>query len=370
MKGKNLRLADRVLGSCLYELYGLSPRRRKNTGKRLIAIKLWAIGESVLILPALKALHSKGYKISVLCTDQNSKVFEDITFIENVFVLELSPLKIRSLMSTIRKKMFGVCIDFEPYTKFSAVLCYQSGASTRIGFSNRSSLYTKSVEPDEDLHAVKNFVNLASQLEKIPYPKGLVKLNFRTGDMKSVEKLLDSYRIKKTDMLIGIHAGSAGSSTSRRWETNKFAKLCDALLKKHNVKIILIGNGDESEINKEIYDHIENKDKVFDLANKFNLKELFALMTKFNIFIANDSGPMHISAAMGTPTIGLFGPNLPERFGPYGKGHKGIYKGHGIPAVRPFKGMFSENSEIKKIEVSDVLAVVDSILRQSGHIRH
>jgi heptosyltransferase II len=369
MKGKTLRFADRFLGSMLYTAYGLSAVKPKTTGKKLLAIKLWAIGESVLILPALKALHSKGYKISVLCTQQNSGIFEGLGFIQDVFVLELSPLKIRSMMSKIRKKCFGVCVDFEPYTKFSAVLCYQSGASVRVGFSNRPSLYTNDVEPNEDIHAVKNFINLASRLEKIKYPDKLVQLCFTASDKRNVEKILETFGIKKYDVLIGMHTGSAGSSLSRRWETDKFARLCDEILKKYNAKILLIGNGSESVINKEVCDKVKNKERVFDLSGKFSLKELIALMPRLNLFIANDSGPMHISAAMGTPTIGLFGPNLPERFGPYGKEHVGIYKGHGKAAVRPFKGTFSDNSEIKKIEVADVMKVADTILHQSVRTR-
>jgi heptosyltransferase-2 len=371
MKGKTLRLVDKILGSLLYAVYGVFSkiRKRKAVGKKLLAIKLWAIGESILILPALKALHAKGYKISVLCTAQNSKIFEGLNFIDNVFILDLGVVKIFSMMSHIRKRNFGTCIDFEPYTKFSAVLSYLSGAGTRIGFSNRPLLYTKSVEPIENIHAVKNFINLASEFGKIPYPKNLVELSFSATDKKSVEKLLDSYRVKKYDTLIGVHAGSASSSTSRRWETNKFAGLCDVLLKKYNAKIILIGSDEEKEINEEIYEQTEVKEKIIDLSGKIGLKELIYLVTKLDLFIANDSGPMHVSSAMGTPTIGLFGPNLPERYGPYGKNHKGIYKGHGTPAVRPFKGVFSENFEIKKIEVNDVLKVADSILRQSGRIR-
>jgi len=360
MNSNILRLLDNVIGVILYHIFGLFSKANGAKGKKILAIKLWALGESVLILPALKALHASGYKIYVLATKHNMAVFEGHNFIEDVIVLKLNPIKIMKTMKNIRKSQMNICIDFEPYTKFSAVLSYLSGAKKRIGFNNRPKLYTKAIAPNEDMHAVRNFVNLANALKKSDCPKELIPLNFSKEDMHEAEKMLKENGIA-SDNLVGIHAGSAGSSLSRRWPDDRFAELCDKLIKKYNVKIVLVGSKGEKKINERIIKMANHKDCIFDFSGKLMLKELFALMKKLKLFIANDSGPMHIAAAMGVPTIGLFGPNLPERYGPFGKRNIGIYKGNGIAAVLPFRGKFGENHEINKISVDDVMDAVKKI---------
>ncbi|MBI2653126.1 glycosyltransferase family 9 protein, partial [Candidatus Woesearchaeota archaeon] len=92
-------------------------------------------------------------------------------------------------------------------------------------------------------------------------------------------------------------------------------------------------------------------------------------------FIGNDAGPMHIAAAQGVKTIGLFGPNLPIRFGPYGKGNTSLYKGYNCefsPCINVHKGqvpdcLYPRNSNdyqkcMKNISVNDVLKEVEKLI--------
>lgn len=367
MENKILRFSDKIIGSILYGFFYIVCKlsKPKKRGNNILAIKLWAIGESVLVLPALKTIKAEGKgRLFVLVTKQNMHVFRNLDFIDGVIKLNLNPVKMFKISRKLKKRGIGMCIDFEPYTKFSAVMAYLSGAKTRIGFGNRPKLYTKIIQADENIHAVKNFINLANGLpslsRKIKYPEKLVPLKYSKEDEKCVTEKLKEHGIGKKDMLIGMHAGSASSSLSRRWSEEKFAELCNKLIDKYDAKIILVGSESESVINKSIINMTGNGN-ILNFAGEINLKELFALMKKLKLFVANDSGPMHIAAAMGTPTIGLFGPNLPEHYGPYGKRHIGLYKGNGIPSVRPFRGIFGENQEIDKIRVADVLESVKKI---------
>jgi heptosyltransferase-2 len=364
MNGKLLRFADKVAGSLLYGIYGSFSNKyaQKPGDQNVLAIKLWALGESVLILPALRSLSDNGYRISVIVTKQNKAIFEGLDFIDEVIVLKLGLLKLRKAVKIVKNLNFDTCIDFEPYTKFSAVLSYLSGAKMRIGFNNRPKLYTNVVKPIENMHAVKNFVNLINVLEKVSYPEKLEPLYFSKADENSMSAVLKRCGAKITETMIGIHAGSASSSLSRRWSEERFAKLCDKIIEKYNAKIFLVGSQNEEDINQRIISMMRHKEGAINLAGKLSLKQFFALCKKFDLFIANDSGPMHIAAAMGVKTIGLFGPNLPERYGPYGKKCMGLYKGNGIPAIMPFQGKFSENNEMSKIKVDDVLGAVEKLL--------
>ena len=112
-------------------------------------------------------------------------------------------------------------------------------------------------------------------------------------------------------------------------------------------------------------------DSAVSLAGKTSIKQTFRIIGKCRILIGNDSGPMHIGAAMGTPTIGLFGPNLPVRWRPFGKKNRYVYKPIKCsPCINVHLGKVPEcrygkdNRCMKLIEVKDVMEAVDSIIEE------
>jgi len=364
MKAKLLRIADKYVSFPIYLFSSLIVRflSSKKGGRKVLGIKLWALGETVTIMPALKALKERGYKIHVLATPANKSILEGSDFIDELIIMEINPLSILRTMNYLRKKRFQYAIDFEPYTKFSAVISCLTLADKRIGFSNRKLLYTDSIEFNENSHAVENFINLVNIIEKIDYPEGLVKIHLNPDDRKFAEN--EVKKMKK--FIVGIHAGSAGSSISRRWPEEKFAELCDRIIEKYNADIVLFGT--EKEINNKIISLMKNK--PMDMAGKLSLKRSIALMEKMDLFICNDSGPMHMSAAMGTTTIGLFGPNSPERYGPYGKKNLAVYKKPECsPCIIVPKGKFPECENpicMKEITVNDVMEAVARSIKIRG----
>ncbi|MBS3103321.1 glycosyltransferase family 9 protein, partial [Candidatus Woesearchaeota archaeon] len=201
--------------------------------------------------------------------------------------------------------------------------------------------------------------------------KNLVKLDYCTEDRKKVESLLKSYNIEKKDFLIGFGVGAAESAKSRMWPKERFAELADWLIERHNAKIILIGNNDEKKLVNEIMNLIKNKKNSFDFAGKINVREMFYLISLCRLFIGNDSGPMHVAAAQGVKTIGLFGCNLPVRFEPFGKGNYAIYKKSTQDAcINVHLGQVDEcrygmeNACVRKIQVEDVIEVVNKIVKK------
>ncbi len=359
MNGKLLRLVDRYLGTLLYLLLAALPRMHGQDNNKVLAIKLWALGETVLVLPAVKALSDKGYSVSILVTKNNKDIVSGIGFLDEVISFDpKSPLDLIKTIAYIRRKKYGITVDFEPYTRFSSILSYLSGAGRRIGFGNRPLLYTETMLPDEDIHAVINFVNLSRLLCRAETPKNLVRLHAGSASEAWVKKFLAENKIKKNDLLIGMHAGSGASSIARRWPEDRFALLCRKL-EKYNAKIVLVGN--ETELNERIHSMAGN---TINAGGKMGVKKLIAFAGRCRLFIANDSGLMHIAAAMGTPTIGLFGPNTPQRYGPFGSRCTGIYKGRGVAFIRPFRGVFPEKFRedyVKNITVEDVLKASEKL---------
>ena len=135
-------------------------------------------------------------------------------------------------------------------------------------------------------------------------------------DKKSEEKweYLFSGKIDKAEEIrIGINPG--GDRQNRRWNPDNYAFVADKLIERLNAKVVLLGGTGEEEISR----HIENKmrNDAIDLAGKLTLSELTYIISQFDLLVTNDSGPMHIAAAVKTPLVAIFGPENPALMGPY-----------------------------------------------------
>ena len=378
---KLIKLFDRFFGipCCLFlgmiRLFAKKKIPEKEKTKNILFIQLWGIGETILTLPAIKALKERYKKtsIEVLCTQRNKDVYFNCKFISKLNVVNLSIFSLKWFVIKNWRK-YDIVVDMEEYLNISAIMSFFLGRY-RIGYSHgiRSLVYSKKVRYNDQQHTSKTFFDLVKLLGVKGNVKKLERLNYTGSDKKIVDLSLKYSNITKTHFLVGIAPGAAESSRSRMWPRQKFAELIEAISKKKkNVKIILTGSQNEIKMNEKIINIIpseRDKNKVLNLAGKFTLRQTFYLISKCNVFIGNDSGPMHIGAAMGVKTIGLFGPNLPVRFSPFNKKSISIYKKMPCsPCINIHKGQvpecfYGEESRdyqkcMKEIKVKDVLRYI------------
>jgi len=368
-----IKSIDNYIGSALCTILSLfSAHQNEYVTKRILMIQLWGIGETILTLPTISALRKKFSKseIDLICTKRNCEVYYN-QHINKVITIKLNPFSIVWLILKNYKK-YDLVIDFEEYLNISAIIAFFTG-EFRIGFSNqiRSSLYNKKVRYNDKQHVVQTHLDLVKLLDANLDTDKLIKLNYSSKDKKVIEQILKELKIKKDDFIIGFGAGAAESAKSRMWPPQNFADLTIGLAKKYkNPKIILFGTKEEKELNDNITKLIKNNEiaeNVYNLAGKLALRQTFALVEKCRLFISNDTGAMHIAAAQGVKTIGLFGPNLPIRWKPYGNKNLHVYKGRICkysPCINVHKGEVPEcrfgtnNKCMKAIRVKDILKLI------------
>ena len=144
-------------------------------------------------------------------------------------------------------------------------------------------------------------------------------LENRTG-FSSYEGELCSLSKSGDDLVIGFQIGS--SLENRRWSTASFAKLADLLVEKLNARILLFGVASESKSAAEMIQLTNNKDRVTDLTGKTDLKQLTGLLKDCDYLVTNDTGTMHLAAALNTKIIGLFFAHAhPFETAPFSSGH-------------------------------------------------
>ena len=366
-----IKFLDKYIGSllCLFlSINKLFKHKKISNYNDILILQLWGIGETILTLPAIEALRNQYKKsnIDILATERNKEIYYKNKCISNVKVMKLNPFSITLfILKNLRK--YDLAIDMEEYLNISTLIAFFAGKE-RIGYSRgiRSNLYTKKIDYNDKQHVVYTFLDLLKPLGIKKTVEKLPQLNYSKNDKKNVDNLLRKYNIGKKDFLVGFGVGAAESAKSRMWPKERFAKLADQLIKKYNSKIILFGNNEEKKLIDELQNLIINKKKSFNVAGLVNTREMFYLISLCKLFIGNDSGPMHVSAAQGVTTIGLFGCNLPIRFKPFGKNNYSIYKKSNQDAcINVHKGEVGEckhgmeNSCVKKIQVDDVMQVVD-----------
>lgn len=384
-----IKLIDKYIGGPICSFLGFL-NKNKSSGiskaDKILVVQLWGVGETILTLPSIQALRKKfpNSGIDVLATSRNKDVFFNNKDIDNLFLLKLNPLSILGFISANIKK-YDLVIDMEEYLNISAIISFFAGRKA-VGYSHgsRAQLYAAKVKYNDGQHAVQTFLDLVRALGVDCGTGRLLGLNFSKNDKNAVDRFLKNNGIAKNEFVVCVAPGAAESAKARMWPCDRYAELCDEISIRHKARIIFAGTSEESELIESIRKGMESK-KTINSAGKITLNQLFYLVGRSSLFIGNDAGPMHIAAAQGVKTLGLFGPNLPVRFGPYGEGNIGLYKGYNCefsPCINVHKGqvpdcLYPKRSNdyqkcMKNISVDDALKEVEKLVRfsQNAHTRH
>jgi len=366
---KTIKFFDRFIITIICLIIGIPVKlfgffkKKPEEVRNILFIKVWAIGDTVNFLPLIDSVKNKypKAKIWALAKNRNKDVFKSTRLLDKLLLFEKGHYK--RLFSMFRK--FDIVIDGEPYLGISALIAFYLG-KFRIGYGKqiRSLLYHKSSPYNREKHVVKGYLDFAAILDgKTDYEK-LIKLDkISDADKRAVNNLL---RRNKVKTLVGFCIGAAESATvSRMWPMDRFAYLAELILKDKKKHIVIIGSPGERKYIEEMISNIKTK-RVINSAG-LSLKQSFYLISRCKVFISNDTGPMHVAAAQGVRTIGLFGPNTPVLWGPYGRRNISIYK-PGLdcqPCIRNDKGYMPDCKNalcIKKVTVQDVYKAYRRIL--------
>jgi ADP-heptose:LPS heptosyltransferase len=208
-----------------------------------------------------------------------------------------------------------------------------------------------------------------------PYnPFNLADIYMRAGDVDSgcrrvaiktddadptrVRNILRDADIRDDELLIGIQAGS--SLEHRRWPARSFAELADMLVSGLNARIVLLGVESESRLAAEICSLMRMRNKTVDLTGKTDIAGLVGMLRRCRYLVTNDTGTMHVAAALGTRIVGLFFAHAyPRETGPYAPGHV-IFHAR-IPCAPCSYGVHCNNIVcVRKVYPRDVYSLVES----------
>jgi lipopolysaccharide heptosyltransferase II len=301
--------------------------------RRILFIKPSSLGDIVHALPTLSAMRRRFPQshITWLVKQEWAEILDGHPDLTDLIAVEFGWRCWPRLVAQLRRARYDLVLDLQGLFR-SGLLARLTGAPTRVGFaagregspwwySDRVNLPVPEVLPWRQIpmHAVdRNLVLAAHVGADIATP------TFRFPDFaretERMERKLHELGVGPGEPLIAV--APVDRNRLRSWPLERFSEAALRLVKMGAGKILLIGTPGQRDIVRPFIEKLPTG--LVNLVGQTTVRELAVILRRVQLLLSNDSAPLHIAAAMGTPVIGLFGPTSVVRARPFGEGHQAL----------------------------------------------
>jgi len=296
--------------------------------KILVRVPNW-VGDAVMCIPALEAIRARwpAAEIVLLGREWVSGLFQGQAWANRVLAFDHTGrhkgfFGLERLAREIRKERFDTAVLLQNAFQ-AAWLAWRSGVPQRIGYARdaRSWLLTKAVAvpkpkeaPAHESYYYLELLRRAGWMEKLPTIER-ISLKVSPEAMERAEEMLERAGVPGAPRVLRVAmAPGAAYGTAKCWPVERYAALADRLIAEFGADVILFGTASEREVTGKIAAAM--KRTSVQLAGETSIADLPALLASCDLFIGNDSGAMHVAAAVGLPVVAVFGPTDPKGTAP------------------------------------------------------
>jgi O-antigen biosynthesis protein len=294
--------------------------------RRILAMKLDHIGDLITAMPALRRLrhHFPSARIHLLASGAAKAFFGGDgcvdEFIEFEFFHARSGLGQKGIVEAdlvalgerLAPYEFDLAIDLRKQVETRHVLKYVP-ARFRAGYTqlNRfpwldislewegdNQLHRKTSHISTDLLRLVDVIAADGDAGRTDTPPAMTRSGLLPGSLPAAARAL----FRKP--VAAVHPGVG--AIMRQWLPEYFATVIDLLIERNGVNVVLVGGRDEADLAKEVLSHVVNRKHVVSLAGRTSLADLTATLGACSLYLGNNSGPQHIAAALGVPTVGIY----------------------------------------------------------------
>jgi len=324
--------------------------------KALIRMPNW-LGDCVMAVPAIESLKAafNDCEIDLIVNESLSGLGKLMASVNKVIALpDIGTKERKTALDLTRDSGYDLLIIM-PNSFRSAWELWSPKIRVRAGYATsfRSSILTHAIKRPaaHSLHQSLYFFNLVKEL----YPTVEVQdmsLTIPAVAVDSAMKMLP----RTGRPMVGVGFGAAYGS-AKMWPADRFAELIDRLDKV--ALVVLVGSKPDRAVADKVLSH--TKSSPVSLVGKTDIPALSAVLSRLDLYITNDTGPMHLAAAVGTSVIAIFGPTSPEETGPLGENHRVAY--HKADCAPCWKRICPiDHRCMKSISVDEVLSVALGLL--------
>jgi heptosyltransferase-2 len=288
------------------------------------------VGDAIMTIPALRQLRRvfPDSEITLHTRSWAQGIFQDADFIDKILPFELEKSGFKTVFEQakiLRKSKFDLAIVF-PNSFQSALIAKLGKTARQAGYATdkRSFLLSDALPVPiwkNERHEIFYYLNVVAEIEKRFFGETKVWENEPQFDLTVSEerktaarKILSNNAVDLSKKIVAFAAGST-NSRAKRWHAQSYAELNDKIQSATNANVILIGSPEETGVSLEVAE--KSKIKPIILTGKTTLAEATAILSICDLLVSNDTGPAHISAALGTKTLVIFGPTNPKTTQPW-----------------------------------------------------
>ena len=318
------RLLDRYAGppvcAVLSAMTPAAPRALPAAPRRILVLKFWEGGLIAMSAPWYRALRRRypGAELHFLTLDVNAQICGMTGAADKVLQLRISSglprffLDLLAMLPALRAAGYDLIVDLEFLSRFSSALSLLAAPACSAGFSYpgvyRGRPHDIAAVLDLKAHMTANYDALFSALGARPSEADRGPLEFsREGAALAGEGPFVVLNFDRKDIM-----------PERAWPRENYLAVAAALLKGGRYRVVAVGQRAAA---------LPAPAGLLNLTGRLDYRGLAGLFSRAALFITHDSGPLHIAAAMGCPTVSIFGPETPAGYAPLGPRHKVLYLG-------------------------------------------
>jgi len=355
--------------------------------KKILVFGQMGIGNMILFAPALKALrkYMPESHITLLVGSngadvllKESKIFDEIEYYN---FKDKTFKNITSLYKRIRNSRYDLIIsNFNGATHILCWALFFSRAKWRLGHISSdgwNNLYDKyyniKVPMKPKSHEIERNISLIEAIDpKVKPIERKLFITINSKDYQFIEEYIQKNQFRTENILIGVQIGTNPNDRWKQWKIKRYAELIKKIIDYYNVTIFALGAPNEKDMIKQAFVNI--KENLIITAGSISLMQTAALISKLNLLICNDSGLMHVAAALSTPIIAIYGPTDFRRTAPQETIHQIIRKDLNCSPCFKLNGpanvlSCSHHNCLEFISVNDVFEAVKKSLQQTNALK-
>lgn len=297
-----------------------------NEKQSILVIDLLYLGDLMFATPFFKELRKNFPKarIDLIANSVFSSIMDGNPNLNNIYAYNKKWTIRQSIefARRLRQNNYDLGINIHGSWR-SAILLKLIHPSFSIGYGEKGKgiFLNRKLKQSQSQHMVNVYLNVLREMG-LEVEAGLPFLEVNELVRDKINQMLSSWGIDTKEKLIALNTG--GTWQTKRWTEDGFARLGDVLNRNYG-RVIFVGGPGDLSIVERIVAMMETKPVI--ATGKTDLQELAALLDRCDLVISNDSGPVHVAAAVGTPTITIFGPSDDIKYRPLGEKHKIVKTG-------------------------------------------
>lgn len=288
--------------------------------ERILLNLMLPIGDTLFATPTVRAIRRRFPQahIAALVFPTNAGVLHANDDIDEVILhptgQTFTPRGYLRFLWRMRRERFTLAVEFRPYAWWLSVLC---GVWRRLSFDIPVIQWFIPLGPRpwKGRHAVASYATIIEPLRQRVDASRLV-VRATQQDRVAMARFLIAEGIPPRQRLISLHPGGEGFRGMKRWEAARFAALGDRLARRYDARIVVVGGRDELPLAREVAQAMTTPALI--VNGRVSLGESIALLERSDLFVGNDSAPLHMAASLGIPTVGIYGPTSLVNYQPLG----------------------------------------------------